>query len=98
MEEHISIKMTKKDLLIEFKNLCEAKDCKIEGIYSDSRKDEIQKAIECLKATDEEMNDYLTVVKLKYPNIYKTVVGNGDYKKHSYNRFYIYSTARQILA
>ena len=44
------------------------------------------------------LNDCLTVVKMKYPNIYNTVVKNGDWKHHSFNRLYIYNTARLALA
>lgn len=90
--------MTKRELMKKFDELQEKKRCHIEGIYWNSRKDEIENAICCLEASDEYLDDCLTVVKMKYHNIYNTVVNNGDWKRHSFNRLYIYNTARLILA
>ena len=90
--------MTKADLMKKFDVLQEEKKCHIEGIYWNSRKAEIENAINCLEAPDEYLDDCLTVVKMKYHNIYNTVVNNGDWKRHSFNRLYIYNTARLILA
>lgn len=90
--------MTKAELMIRLKDLEELKKCHIDGIYWNSRKDEIQNAIDCLECPDYTLDDYMTILKLKYPNTYKTIAENGDYKRHSYNRLYVYNTARLILA
>ncbi len=90
--------MTKNELMKEFRSLCETKRCQIEGIYSNSRKDEIQNAIDCLNCSDKTLDDYLTVVTLKYPNTGHTIANNGDFKRHSYNRLHVYNTARLILS
>lgn len=89
--------MTKNELIKQFNDLCIAKKCHIEGIYSNSRKDEIQNAIDCLECSDEKLDEFMVVVKLKYPNTYKAIATNGDYKHHSYNRLHVYNTARLIL-
>ena len=60
--------MTKKELIKRFDELQEEKRCHIEGIYWNSRKAEIENAINCLEASDEYLNDCLTVVKMKYHN------------------------------
>lgn len=44
--------MTKAELMKEFEELQKEKNCQIEGIYWNSRKDQIQKAIDCLKCPD----------------------------------------------
>ena len=90
--------MTKADLMKEFERLQEEKKCRIEGIYWNSRKDEIQNAINCLNYPDDMLEKYLMVVSLKYENIGRTIANNGDFKHHSYNRLYVYNTARMILA
>ncbi len=90
--------MTKAELMKEFEMLQEDKQCRIEGIYLNSRKDEIQNAIDCLECSDDTLDKYLMVVSLKYENIGRTIANNGDFKHHSHNRLYVYNTARQILA
>lgn len=90
--------MTKTELMKEFEMLQEEKAVKIDGIYWNSRKIEIENAIECLKCPDELLEKYLIVVSLKYPNIGRTIAENGDFKQHSHNRLYVYNTARHILA
>lgn len=90
--------MTKADLMKEFNDLEESKNCHIEGIYWNSKKDQIQNAIDCLNCSDEMLDKYLTVVTLKYPNTGRTIANNGDFKHHSHNRLYVYNTARMILA
>lgn len=89
--------MTKADLMKEFKELETEKRMHIDGIYWNSKKSEIQNAIECLKCPDELLNKYLTVVGLKYPNSGRVIAENGDFKRHSHNRLYVFNTARQIL-
>ena len=55
-------------------------------------------AINCLNCPDDMLEKYLIVVSLKYENIGRTIANNGDFKHHSYNRLYVYNTARMILA
>ena len=95
--------MTKRDLLKRLQQLLDEKGMyKIETfsgkINENCNKSTIEGAIKCLEATDEEMNDYLTIVKLKYPNIYKTVVGNGNWLIHSHKRYAVYTMAKSVLA
>ena len=90
--------MTKNDMLEELQSeLDKAKMYRLDGINSNCSKREIQNAIDCMRCSDETMNDYLTVVKLKFPNIYRTVT-QSEYLKHTHNRLFVYNTARQIIA
>lgn len=90
--------MTKAELLKEFDKLEKEKGVHIEGVYYNSKKSAIENAIECLKCPDKLLDKYLTVVSLKYENIGRTIAENGDFKRHSFNRLYVFNTARQILA
>lgn len=95
--------MAKTELLKKLEALLEEKGMsKIETfsgkIGQTSNKATIEDAIKCLEATDEEMNDYLTVFKLKYYNSYVAIMQAGNWLIHSHNRYYVYSTARQIIA
>lgn len=95
--------MTKKDLMNKLEALlAEKKMYKIETFSGkigwNSNKSTIEGAIKCLEATDEEMNDYLTVFKLKYPNSYISITNNGIWLTHSHNRYYVYTSAKSILA
>lgn len=90
--------MTKKELMKNFNELQKEKGCHIEGIYWNSRKAEIENAINCLKASDNYLDDCMTIVKMKYPNIAETAMNNGDWKHHAFNRLYIFNTARLVLA
>ena len=89
--------MTKSELLKEYAQLCEEKRVKLDGVYSNSNKQDIQNAIDCLKCSDETMREYLTVIKLKYPNMYRAIVAS-DFLHHNYNRLFVYNTARLALA
>lgn len=90
--------MTKAELLKEFDKLQKEREIRIEGIHCNSNKSTIENAIECLKCPDELLEKYLTVVSLEYENIGRTIAENGDFKRHSFNRLYVFNTARQILA
>ena len=95
--------MTKTELLKKLNNLLIEKGMnKIETfsgkIGPNDNKATIESAIKCIEATDEEMNDYLTIVKLKYPSTYAVIMQAGNWLIHSHNRYYVYSTARQIIA
>lgn len=90
--------MTKAELMKELETLQEEKKVKIDGIYWNSRKSTIENAIECLKCPDELLDKYLTVVSLKYENTGRTIAENGDFKRHPFNRLYVFNTAKMILA
>lgn len=90
--------MTKRELFQEFDKLQEEKNVRIDGIYQNCTKGEIQSAIDCLKCPDDLLDKYFTVFSLKYPNIAKTIEMAGDFKNHCYNRQYVYNTAKMILA
>ena len=90
--------MTKAELMKEFETLQKEKAVRIEGIYWNSNKSTIENAIECLKCPDDLLDKYLTVVSLKYENTGRVIAENGDFKHHSFNRLYIFNTAKQILA
>ena len=90
--------MTKHELLKKLGAELDAKKMhRLDDINANCNKDELQNAIDCLRCSDETMSDYLTVVKLKYPNIYRTVT-QSNYLKHSFNRLWVYNTARQAIA
>ena len=89
--------MTKKELMQEFKELQEEKKVEIDGIYWNSKKSTIENAIDCLKCQDDILEKYLVVISLKYPNTYRAIKENGDFKHHSFNRLYVYNIARMIL-
>lgn len=90
--------MTKAELMKEFKELEEEKQVHIDGIYWNSKKSTIENAIECLKCPDELLDKYLILVSLKYENTGRVIAENGDFKRHSHNRLYVFNTARMILA
>lgn len=91
--------MKKKDLMKKFQELLNDKKMSgIEGINWNSKKSQIQEAIDCLELTDAELDEYMTVFKLKYQNTYNAIINNGDWKRHQYNRFYVYRTVKMILA
>ena len=89
--------MTKAELMKEFDELEKEKGVHIEGIYWSSRKATIENAIECLKCPDELLDKYFTVVSLKYQNTGRAIAENGDFKRHPFNRLYVFNTARMIL-
>jgi hypothetical protein len=63
----------------EFQELEEEKQVHIDGIAWNSKKSEIQNAIECLKCPDELLEKYLIVLSLKYENTGRTIANNGDF-------------------
>lgn len=90
--------MTKKDLMKRLEELKQKKQMNVEGIGWNSRKDQIQNAIECLECPDDMMDKYFTVVSLKWSNICREIEKLGDWKHHQYFRLYVYNHARMILA
>ena len=89
--------MTKTELIKEYERLSTEKKVHIQGINYNSNKSELENAIHCLLCDDETLDDYLTVIKLVYPNTYNVIKNNGDYKTHPHNRLYVYNTARAAL-
>ncbi len=85
-------------IMKRFEELQKEKGCHIDGIYWNSRKSEIENAINCLECPDDMLEKYLLVVSLKYENIGRAIGTNGNFKHHSHNRLYVFNTARQILA
>lgn len=90
--------MTKNEMLKELDRLEKEKGVDLDGIGQNSNKSTIQNAINCLLCPDDLLEKYLTVLTLKYPNTGATIAGNGDFKKHRFNRLYVFNTARMILA
>ena len=90
--------MTKRELLTELQDALDEKNMyNLDGINANCDKNTLQNAIDCLRCSDETMDDYLTVIKLKYPNIYRTVT-QSDYLRHSHNRLWVYNSARAAIA
>lgn len=86
--------MKKVEMLNKLEDLLQEKGmARIDGITANSRKKEIQTAIDCLEVSDERLAECLEIVKAEYPNIHATIVNNGDWKRHSYNRYFVYTTA-----
>lgn len=90
--------MTKSELLKMFKELEDIKGVHIEGINANSNKNAIRNAMDCLNCPDDKLDKYLIVLSLKFENTGRKISENGDFKKHPFNRLYVYNTARQILA
>ena len=89
--------MKKAEMIREYYRLLEQKNMsKFYGINGSSNKEQLQQAIDCLKCSDEKMNEYLIVFKGEYPNIYKEIM-RSDFLTHFHNRYYVYDTARRIL-
>lgn len=92
------MKMTKSELLKELNTQLDGKGMnRLDGINGNSRKEEIQNAIDCLACSDGLLDDYMTVIKLKYPNTHRTISNNGSWKRHPHNRLYVFNTARLLL-
>ena len=94
--------MTKRELLKKMDELLNEKGMsKIETlggkIGEKDNKAMIESAISCLEATDEEMNDYLTVIKSRLNATYRETIKDENWMINGFKRFYIYSTAKSIL-
>lgn len=91
--------MTKNELLRKMQELLDSKGMtKIDNgggkINANNSKCDIEGAIKCLEAMDDEMRGYLAIFKEIYPNTYNVIVNNGNWLTHSFNRYYVYNTAR----
>jgi hypothetical protein len=90
--------MTKRDLLLKLDEELKKKGMSvITDINANSNKATLESAIRCLETSDEEMNDYLTVFKLAYPNSYNAIINNGNWLLHQFNRYYVYTSAKSLL-
>jgi hypothetical protein len=94
--------MTKRELMQELQEeLNRKKMNKIDlgngSIGWNSTKDDITNALYCLRCPDERMQDYLTVIKLAYPNAYRTITSASNWLTHYHNRAFVYNTARMIV-
>lgn len=90
--------MTKRDMLLLLDKLEDEKGVRISQVNVNSNKNMIQSAIDCLNCSDELLDKYLDVLATEYPATARTIAGNGNFKLHRFNRYYVYSTARMILA
>ena len=92
--------MTKSELMEIYNTLLAIKGFrKIDGITRNSNKKTLENAIECLECADSKLDEYAIVVKLKYPNIFRTIASNEtDFKNHAFNRLYVFNTAKMILS
>lgn len=68
----------------------------INGISINSTKSDLQQAIDCLQCQDEIITDYLKEIIKEFPNIGKKIK-EVDYLTHSFDRMYIYTTAKLVL-
>ena len=91
--------MLRRDLLKKYYHLLEVKKLiNLDGIGSASNKSELENGINCLECTDSQLDEYAIIIKLKYPNTFKKIIENPvDWKRHPFNRLYIWNTARLIL-
>ena len=92
--------MAKNELVRKYEGLLEEKGLAcLEGVTSRSSKADLMNAIACLECTDEKMDELMGIVKHTYANICTTILGNRtDFKKHSFNRLFVFNTARICLA
>ena len=90
--------MTLREMYQEYLRLLDKKEMsKIDGVNANSNKRTIQNAIDCLNCTDEQMDEYLEIVKTEYPAIYETIKSCKNYKTNSFKRIWVYNNARMIL-
>ena len=90
--------MTKREMLLLLDKLEDEKGVRISQVNVNSNKNMIQSAIDCLKCSDELLDKYLDILATEYPNTAREIAGNGNFKRHRFNRYYVYSTARMIIA
>lgn len=91
--------MTKKEMMNRIEELKAEKGIlRLDGINWNCDKNTLQSTINCLECSDEKMDEYMVVFKLKYPHSYEKIINNGNWKTHPFNRLYVYSSAKSILA
>lgn len=85
--------MKKSDMITELcKSLGRHGFQNLEGISINSSKKDIQTAIDCLNATDEDMDRIGQQFETIYPNIFSKI--KHDFKTHTFNRLYVYQTVK----
>lgn len=90
--------MTKRELLTKLEGLLNEKGMsRIDGVTANSTKATIQEAIDCLEASDAELENRLELVRSEWANIASTVEKNGNWLTHSHNRLFIYSSAKHLI-
>ena len=90
--------MSSREMYQEYLRLLDEKGLsKLDGIGAGSNKRTLQNGIDCLNCTDEQMDEYLEVVKTEYPAIYETIKSCKNYKTNAFKRIWVYNNARMIL-
>lgn len=86
--------MTSRELYLEYQSCLKSKGMRrIDGINTNSTKRELQSAIDCLKASDEEMLLKLEKFSGKFPGTANVIKNNGNFLTHPFNRYYVYISA-----
>ena len=87
--------MTKYELIKRYRELLDEKKINnLDGISKNSSKSELLNAIACLECSDEELDKCAEYIGNTYPAMYKTIMSNGNFKFHFYNRLFVFNTAR----
>ena len=90
--------MSAREMYQEYLRLLDEKGLSmLDGINAGSNKRTLQNGIDCLNSTDEQMDEYLEVIKTEYPAIYETIKGCKNYKTNPFKRIWVYNNARMIL-
>lgn len=90
--------MTKHELLHRYRELLALNGMTIiDNVYSNSTKAVIQNGIDCLECDNERLDAYMEAFKTEYPKTHKAINNNGDWKRHFFNRIYVFNAARLIL-
>lgn len=72
---------TKKELWALYNETLELRGISpLEEVNSNSNKTTLEQAISCLNCPDERLDDYMVLVKLKYPHVYTMTIKNPDWK------------------
>lgn len=86
--------MTARELWQEYQELLEEKQLqRLDGINTRSTKAEIQNGIDCLRCSDEELTKRLESMKDEFPAISEAIKNNGDFKRHPFNRLFVFNFA-----
>lgn len=68
----------------------------IDGVNASSKKSTLQQAIDCLECSDETITNWLEEISKEFPNV-GSKIKDTEYLTHSFNRMFIYTTAKLIL-
>lgn len=87
--------MTKREMVKRYEELlAEKKVGFIDGISANSSKHDLANAISCLECSDESLDKCADYVKGAYPAMHRAIMANGNFKLHSYNRLFVFNTAK----